>query len=249
MKKYLSFIGVILLLPILIAISVIFTVEIDYTYMGLYSSTIGCIIMSIIFYKQIKLKQFYKNINLLSTILTAIIITIILKFISITIGYHNYDLSKIITKRTIFSIDYYIFAIILVPIFEELSSRIIIINKFNGKINNWILIFTTSALFGILHYGTIKHVISTFIFGLVISYIFIKTKNALLIILVHFFNNSIAKFSYYLYELKYFYISVAHYFYINIIIFTILAILVFWVYRKQFDNWLIKTTKTKEIEI
>ncbi len=251
MKKYLNFIGILFLLPILTFFSY-FTLDklkINTYIAGIILFYVSCIISSIIFNKQIKINQFYRNIKLLPTILVSFIISIGLKLMCSTIQFYGTNFFEFIAKPKKYNLSYLLAVYLLAPILEELWCRIIIINKFKGIINSVILIIGTAILFGFLHPKNIKTVISFFTFGLVLSYIFFKTENALLIILIHFFFNFITTITgIYFYKIKYIYAFTAHYFYVSMGVFAIGAILLFWVYRKQFDNWLIKTTKTKEIE-
>ncbi len=251
MKKHLSFIGILLLLPILTFFSY-FTLDklkINIYIGGFILFYTSCIIISIIFNKQIKINQFYKNIKLLPTIFVAFIISIGLKLMCSTILSYGTNLFEFIAKPKKYNLSYLLAVYLLAPILEELWCRVIIINKFKGIINSVILIIGTAILFGFLHLNDIKSFISFFTFGLVLSYIFFKTENALLIILVHFFFNFIATIiGIYFYKIKYIFAFTAHYFYVSMGVFAIVAILLFGVYRKQFDKWLIKTTKTKEIE-
>ena len=58
-------------------------------------------------------------------------------------------------------------------------------------INQWIIIITTGLYFGMLHAGSIYTVIGLSCFGFILAYLYIISRNGLLLILCHFFYNAI----------------------------------------------------------
>ncbi|MCZ2696798.1 CPBP family intramembrane metalloprotease [Bacteroides fragilis] len=115
----------------------------------------------------------------------------------IVIGFIDFiskDISLI--KKEFFTFPRLIYGLVLIPVLEELSCRIIIINKFKDKLNQWIIIIMTALYFGMLHAGSIYTVIGLSCFGFVLAYLYIKSGNGLLLILCHFFYNAINFCSY-----------------------------------------------------
>lgn len=58
--------------------------------------------------------------------------------------YFQNDISLI--KKDFFTFPRLIYGLVLIPVLEELSCRIIIINKFKDKLNQWIIIITTGCI-------------------------------------------------------------------------------------------------------
>ena len=80
--------------------------------------------------------------------------------------------------------------IIGAPIMEELFFRAIIFKRISRKFNIYIGMVISSLVFGFLHIELA--IIGAFIFGIVCCVLYIKYKNILIPITVHFFNNLIA---------------------------------------------------------
>lgn len=80
---------------------------------------------------------------------------------------------------------------IYAPLIEELMYRGIILNGLIKKYPEKIALFLTSLLFGIMHFN-LYQTINAFLVGLMIGYLYIKTKSLYLCIVIHFFNNFIA---------------------------------------------------------
>ena len=135
---------------------------------------------------------FRKNINTKISIKTIISIFILSISVHIVIGFIDFiskDISLI--KKEFFTFPRLIYGLVLIPVLEELSCRIIIINKFKDKLNQWIIIITTGLYFGMLHAGSIYTVIGLSCFGFILAYLYIISRNGLLLILCHFFYNAI----------------------------------------------------------
>jgi len=77
---------------------------------------------------------------------------------------------------------------IIGPIAEEFAFRGVLLKRMMAKTSMWTGIIISSVLFGILH----ADIIGAAIFGVIASLLYIKTKNLLVPILLHIFNNSIA---------------------------------------------------------
>ncbi|MGL5823002.1 MAG: lysostaphin resistance A-like protein, partial [Sarcina sp.] len=80
---------------------------------------------------------------------------------------------------------------IYAPLIEELMYRGIILNSLIKKYPEKIALILTSLLFGIMHFNFYQ-TINAFLVGLMIGYLYIKTKSLYLCITIHFFNNFIA---------------------------------------------------------
>ena len=133
---------------------------------------------------------FRKNIQFRQSFNTKIFILSI--SVHIVIGFIDFiskDISLI--KKEFFTFPRLIYGLVLIPVLEELSCRIIIINKFKDKLNQWIIIITTGLYFGMLHAGSIYTVIGLSCFGFILAYLYIISRNGLLLILCHFFYNAI----------------------------------------------------------
>lgn len=77
---------------------------------------------------------------------------------------------------------------IIGPIAEEFIFRGVLLHRMMKKTSMWGGIIISSILFGILH----ADVFGAFIFGVIASLLYIKTRNLLIPILLHIINNSIA---------------------------------------------------------
>lgn len=80
--------------------------------------------------------------------------------------------------------------VVSAPIMEELFFRAIIFKRISRKFNIYIGIVISSLVFGLLHIELA--VIGAFIFGIACCILYIKYKNILIPMTVHFFNNLIA---------------------------------------------------------
>ncbi len=77
------------------------------------------------------------------------------------------------------------------PIAEEFIFRGVLLNRLIRKTSMWGGILISSMLFGALH----ADILGAFLFGVVASLLFIKTRNLLVPILLHIFNNLLAVLS------------------------------------------------------
>ncbi|RNI15798.1 CPBP family intramembrane metalloprotease [Methanohalophilus sp. RSK] len=81
--------------------------------------------------------------------------------------------------------------VLFVGLIEELIFRVILQTRLEQTFGIWPGLIVTSLLFGVMHsgYGTIYEVLVASIAGLLIGYIFIRTRNLTLIALIHGFVN------------------------------------------------------------
>jgi len=79
---------------------------------------------------------------------------------------------------------------ITAPIFEEVICRGIILELFLKRYNDYVGIVLSAFIFGLIHMN-IPQFINAFIIGLILGYIYLKTRSLVLCILGHFVNNFI----------------------------------------------------------
>lgn len=187
-----KYVSVLLLIPLLIIFIQYSTpiqwYTIPYFRHGIFSLNITLFIIIFIFRKNIDKEQFTK-INISKTIAFSFILSIIVRTLSDVIECYGY--TSEIPKEGIsyISANFPLSVLLLAPILEELSVRIVIINMFKKRLPNWLLIVGTSLVFALLHIKNINSLVSTLSMGIVLGWLFIKTKNALLLILTYFFIN------------------------------------------------------------
>lgn len=83
--------------------------------------------------------------------------------------------------------------VILGPIYEEIVFRGFVYNILNKTKNSTFAVMATGLMFGIWH-GILFQSIYTSIMGIVITYIYHKTKSLPVVIIVHMINNLLASF-------------------------------------------------------
>jgi len=93
------------------------------------------------------------------------------------------DQSKVVEKVNEFSYEIILMAIILAPIGEELLFRGFLTKKFG--------VIISALIFGAVHlaYGSYFEIIGAVYIGLVLAYVFQKTKSLTPCILIHFLHN------------------------------------------------------------
>ncbi len=189
MQKVYSIIGLILVILVYPVIS-LFVVYIignlveEPTTWGNVMTTVSFVIFSLIFQKDIKFEESFKTVSIKSFFL-VLAITIALYIVAGFIESHSRDLIEAAQDK--YSIKRLIFMLGIAPFFEELCYRVIIINRFQQKINNWILVFMTATYFGLAHLGNIYMFFAMFLFGAVMARLYIITGNGSLVVMVHFF--------------------------------------------------------------
>ena len=84
-----------------------------------------------------------------------------------------------------------LFLAVIGPIAEEFMFRGVLLNRLIRKTSMWGGILISSLLFAVLH----ADILGAFLFGVIASLLFIKTRNLLIPILLHIFNNTLAVLS------------------------------------------------------
>lgn len=79
---------------------------------------------------------------------------------------------------------------IIAPVFEEIIFRGIILNGMSRKLNSKVAIVMSALLFAIMHMNLVQG-INAFLLGILLGYIYIRTKSIYLSIFAHFINNTI----------------------------------------------------------
>ena len=87
---------------------------------------------------------------------------------------------------------------ILAPISEELYFRGLLHNWFRERWGMWASIIASSIFFGLAHFDSVGVLVSSFIMGIVMAYVYEKTKTLWITIAIHIITNSIAVFLLYL---------------------------------------------------
>ncbi len=245
MKKYIEFFGVLFLIFVLIAVLEVLLYYGNLTIFstpGVDSAVISSLIVVGLFYRNIKGMYFYKNINVGNTLVLALFAAVILYLLSMNVQFLFREYAP--TKSRIYPIHYVVLSLFFFPVIEELWFRVIIINRFSGRIANWLLVAGTALFFGLLHVKNINFVVSTFLFGVVLAYFSIRTRNILLVVLVHFFNNLMfIVVNSFFYETSAVFVFSDKYPHWVIAVVLITFFLVFYVFRKQLDQCLQKTIK------
>ena len=88
--------------------------------------------------------------------------------------------------------------VVAAPVFEELIFRGIILDGFLKRYSPWKSILLSALIFGVAHLNPLQF-INAFMLGLLMGWIYWKTRSLLLTMLIHFVNNAAATFpAYYL---------------------------------------------------
>jgi len=87
---------------------------------------------------------------------------------------------------------------ILAPISEELYFRGLLHDWFRQRWGMWASIIASSVFFGLAHFDSIGVLVSSFIMGIAMAYVYEKTKTLWITIAIHIITNSIAVFLLYL---------------------------------------------------
>ena len=82
---------------------------------------------------------------------------------------------------------------IFAPILEEIMCRGLILNRLLSKNKAWVSIIITALIFGVLHMNWAQG-LSAFLAGIIISFVYVKTRNLKVCIIGHSINNIIALF-------------------------------------------------------
>ena len=90
-----------------------------------------------------------------------------------------------------FNLSLILYTCIYSPLLEELLFRGIILNSFIKKYSLIIALIFSSLIFSVAHLNFVQG-INAFFLGLILGYIYLKTKSLYLCIALHFFNNILA---------------------------------------------------------
>ncbi|MGL4654943.1 MAG: lysostaphin resistance A-like protein [Sarcina sp.] len=92
-----------------------------------------------------------------------------------------------------FRVNSILLSCIYAPFIEEMMYRGIVLNSLLKKYPDKIALFLSSAIFGIMHFSFYQS-INAFLIGMLIGYLFMKTKSLYLCIFIHFCNNFIVMY-------------------------------------------------------
>lgn len=117
--------------------------------------------------------------------------------ILLILGFRFLYESTIYQLKAFLSIDFRVNSIFLsciyAPLIEEMMYRGIILNGLLKKYSVKTALFFSALIFGLMHFSFLK-AINAFLIGLIIGYVFIKTKSLYLCIFIHFCNNFIVMY-------------------------------------------------------
>ena len=82
-------------------------------------------------------------------------------------------------------------SVVAAPILEEVLFRGILQESLTEKLGGWRGVLAASAVFGIVHIIP-QQMINAFFIGIILGYIYIKTRSLLSVILIHAINNALA---------------------------------------------------------
>ena len=169
---------------------------------GLFTSTL-MLICCIYLFKQKADKNVFSFIKLSTKVIFSIAIISILFFISGDIIINNglifgiYDYPKLENMNISLerNIIYILRKVVMIPIFEELFFRGILLGLFLKTKKMLLPILFTSLLFAVTHinplfiFESLSGVFYSFLLGILACYIYLKTKNIIYPILLHIANN------------------------------------------------------------
>lgn len=102
-----------------------------------------------------------------------------------------YQLKNLLTID--FTVNSILLSCIYAPFIEEMMYRGIVLNALLKKYSDKIALIVSSLIFGIMHFSLFQS-INAFFIGIIIGYLFIKTKSLYLCIFIHFCNNFIVMY-------------------------------------------------------
>ena len=148
------------------------------------------------------LKDYTKKVNIKelgSVVTTQLCLSMGISLLSISIIYLTFPnkLNDLLYQTSVSQVSTYgelfismLITVICAPIMEELFFRLIIFKRIRRKFNIYLGMVISSLIFGLLHIELA--IIGAFIFGIACCILYIKYKNILIPMTVHFFNNLIA---------------------------------------------------------
>jgi membrane protease YdiL (CAAX protease family) len=147
-------------------------------------------------FNRLKLKLEGIDVAFLWGIFSAIIMFIVVFIIGLVLvflGQNTEELSNVSDLEQLFSFPSLLLLVAIQPIAEEIFFRGFLLEKFESLAGAPMAILTTSILFGLAHmsYGKIYPVVLPIVFGIILGYVVIKTKNLYSAILAHVIFNVI----------------------------------------------------------
>jgi len=151
---------------------------------------------------QLMVTDYFKKVNIKelgSVIATQLCLSMGISLLSIGIVYFTFPnmLNELLSESSVSEVSTYtglfismLITVVGAPIMEELFFRAIIFKRISRKFNIYIGMAISSLVFGLLHIELA--VIGAFVFGIACCILYIKYKNILIPMTVHFFNNLIA---------------------------------------------------------
>lgn len=148
------------------------------------------------------IKDYTRKVNIKelgSVVATQLCLSMGISLLSISIVYFTFPnkLNDLLSESSVSEVSTYggLFISMLItvagaPLMEELFFRAIIFKRISRKFNIYLGMIISSLVFGILHIELA--VIGAFIFGIACCILYIKYKNILIPMTVHFLNNLIA---------------------------------------------------------
>lgn len=141
----------------------------------------------------------YLSITACFQLVTVVFTTILLTIIYLVFEEHIRELFSFFTMLDLEEVGpsplvYVLFFInicILAPIYEEMLFRGILLRRFTLRWSPQKSIIISSIIFGIIHLNPIN-VVFAFALGCVLGYAYLKTKNIMIPMLLHSFNNFLA---------------------------------------------------------
>jgi|GEM_PF-1394334 len=113
---------------------------------------------------------------------------VLIGFIMALVEYQIIDPPSLLMNPSIANITVlFIIMFVFVGLIEEIIFRSILMTRFEEAIGIWQGLILSSILFGIMHsgYGTIYEIIFTMIVGLILGYLFQRTRSLPLIVTIH----------------------------------------------------------------
>lgn len=148
------------------------------------------------------IRDYIKKVDikeLSGVVATQLCLSMGISLLSIGIVYFTFPnmLNKLLSESSVSEVSTYsglfismLITVVGAPIMEELFFRAIIFKRVSRKFNIHIGMVISSLVFGFLHIELA--IIGAFIFGIACCILYIKYKNILISMTVHFFNNLIA---------------------------------------------------------
>ncbi|MPN16891.1 hypothetical protein SDC9_164238 [bioreactor metagenome] len=148
------------------------------------------------------IRDYIKKVDikeLSGVVATQLCLSMGISLLSIGIVYFTFPnmLNKLLSESSVSEVSTYsglfismLITVVGAPIMEELFFRAIIFKRVSRKFNIYIGMVISSLVFGFLHIELA--IIGAFIFGIACCILYMKYKNILISMTVHFFNNLIA---------------------------------------------------------